>query len=82
VRYFELAQSVIDEKFSMRARYGQSTYVLFAGRAITPPPRSTRQDNYHRPRALAVCIAALDRMTGARSATGRQAATPGGKPSG
>ena len=82
VRYFELAQSVIDEKFSMQSRFGQPTYVLFAGRAITPPPCSTRQDNYHRPRALAVCITTLDRMTGATSATGRQAATPGGKPSG
>jgi hypothetical protein len=33
--------------------------MLFADREMTAQPHSTRQDNYHRPRALMACLLAL-----------------------
>ena len=56
--YFGRALRTLDEKFSRRAQ-GQPTYMLFAGREMTAQPRSSRQDNYHRPRALMTCLLAL-----------------------
>ena len=56
--YFGRALRTLDEKFSRRTQ-GQPTYMLFADRAMTAQPRSTRQDNYHRPRALMSCLLAL-----------------------
>ncbi len=60
-RYFEMAQRVIDEKYSMKKR-GLPGYMLFADRRMTPPPHTARQDNYHPPRQLILCLLALDRM--------------------
>lgn len=60
-RYFELAQQVIDEKYSMR-KYGQPGYMLFAERRMTRVPHSARQDNYHPLRQLMLNILTLDRM--------------------
>ncbi len=60
-RYFELAQQVIDEKYSMK-RYGQPGYMLFADRRMTRVPHSGRQDNYHPLRQLMLNILTLDRM--------------------
>ena len=56
------AQKAIDEKFSMRQTAGQPTYVLFSDRRITRPPRSVRQDNYHRLRALMMNLLTLERL--------------------
>jgi len=56
--YFALALGTLDEKFSRRA-HGQPTYMLFANREMTAQPNLTRQDNYHRPRALMTCLLAL-----------------------
>jgi hypothetical protein len=56
--YFARALQTLDEKFSRRA-HGQPTYMLFADREMTAQPHSTRQDNYHRPRALMACLLAL-----------------------
>jgi mannose/cellobiose epimerase-like protein (N-acyl-D-glucosamine 2-epimerase family) len=60
-RYFELAQQVIDEKYSMK-KYGQPGYMLFADRRMTRVPHSARQDNYHPIRQLMLNILTLDRM--------------------
>lgn len=60
-RYFDKAQQVIDEKYSMK-KYGKPGYMLFADRRMTYVPRSARQDNYHPLRQLMLCILALDRM--------------------
>ena len=65
--YFIRAQQLIDEKFSMKHKHGEPTYVLFADRRITPPECSVRQDNYHRLRALALNLLTLDRMITAQS---------------
>ena len=48
----------------MKVSAGQPTYVLFADRRITAPPRSSRQDNYHRLRALMLNLETLDRLVG------------------
>jgi hypothetical protein len=60
-RFFGLAQTAIDEKFSMAAE-GLAGYVLFGDRQVTRPPNVARQDNYHPPRQLMLNIQSLDRM--------------------
>ena len=60
-RYFGMAQQVIDEKFSMRRR-GLPGYLLFADREMTPQEHVSRQDNYHPPRQLMLCLLILERM--------------------
>ncbi len=60
-RYFGLAQQVIDEKFSMRRR-GLPGYMLFADREMTAQEHVARQDNYHPPRQLMLCLRILERM--------------------
>lgn len=60
-RYFEMAQRVIDEKYSMK-KHGQPGYTLFADRRMTYVPHTARQDNYHPLRQLMLCILTLDRM--------------------
>ena len=62
--FFDRTQRLIDDKFSMKANAGQPTYVLFADRRITAPPHSSRQDNYHRLRALMLNLATLGRLAG------------------
>lgn len=62
VRYFNMAQKVIDEKYSMK-QHGQPGYMLFADRQMTRVPRTARQDNYHPLRQLMLSILTLDRMT-------------------
>ncbi len=54
-RYLQLAQQTIDEKFSL-ARRGYLTYILFADRRIQFRPPGDRQDNYHLPRQLMLCL--------------------------
>lgn len=66
-RYIEMAQRVIDEKFSMRGR-GLPGSMLFADRQMTPQEHVTRQDNYHPPRQLMLCLLMLDRMMGRSAA--------------
>jgi N-acylglucosamine 2-epimerase len=61
VRYFDLAQKVIDEKYSMRSR-GMAGAMLFADRKMTYVPHTARQDNYHPPRQLMLALLTLDRM--------------------
>lgn len=56
--YFGRALETLDRKFSRHAQ-GQPTYLLFADREMSAQPHSTRQDNYHRPRALMTCLLAL-----------------------
>lgn len=65
--YFARALQTLDEKFSRRA-HGQPTNMLFADREMTAQPHSTRQDNYHRPRALMACLLALapEKQAGAK----------------
>jgi len=60
-RYFDLAQEVTDEKFSLRGR-GYPLYLLFSDRRIEFQPQTRRQDNYHLPRCLAFNLLAVDRM--------------------
>jgi mannose/cellobiose epimerase-like protein (N-acyl-D-glucosamine 2-epimerase family) len=62
-RYFTMAQRAIDEKFSQRRR-GLPGYMLFADREMTPRGHVARQDNYHPPRRLMLCLLILDRMMG------------------
>jgi hypothetical protein len=69
-RYFGLAQRVIDEKFSMRRR-GLPGYMLFADRQMTPQEHVARQDNYHPPRQLMLCLLILDRMIARAGETAR-----------
>ncbi len=79
--YFTRAQQLIDEKFSMKHKHGEPTYVLFADRRIIPPERSVRQDNYHRLRALALNLLTLDRMkAGHNSETGLPQEDPTSSP--
>ena len=61
VRYFELAQKVMDERYSMRGR-GMAGAMLFADRKMTFVPHTARQDNYHPPRQLMLALLTLDRM--------------------
>lgn len=61
VRYFDRAQQLIDEKYSMK-KYGKPGYMLFADRRMTYVPHSARQDNYHPLRQLMLCMLTLDRM--------------------
>ncbi|MGH9451473.1 MAG: AGE family epimerase/isomerase [Terriglobia bacterium] len=61
-RYFGMAQEVIDEKFSQKAR-GNPGYMLFADRQMTWQPHAFRQDNYHPLRQLMLSILTLDNMT-------------------
>jgi hypothetical protein len=42
--------------------------MLFADRRMTPTTHTARQDNYHPPRQLMLCILTLDRMLSANSA--------------
>lgn len=64
-RYFEMAQRVIDEKYSMK-RFGKPGYMLFADRKMTHQPKAARQDNYHPPRQLMLSMQILDRMSARR----------------
>jgi len=59
--YFGMAQQVIDENFSMRRR-GLPGYMLFADREMRPQEHVARQDNYHPPRQLMLCLLMLERM--------------------
>jgi len=61
LRYFELAQQLIDERFSMKRR-GYPGYMLFGDRRMSPVPHTARQDNYHPLRQLMLSILTLDRM--------------------
>ncbi len=67
-RYFGLAQQVIDEKFSMHRR-GLPGFMLFADRLMTAQEHVARQDNYHPPRQLMLCLRILERMMGRGPAT-------------
>ena len=60
-RYFEMAQQLIDEKFSMTKR-GQPGYMLFGDRRMTSTAHTARQDNYHPLRQLMLNLLTLDRM--------------------
>jgi mannose/cellobiose epimerase-like protein (N-acyl-D-glucosamine 2-epimerase family) len=60
-RYFDMAQRLIDEKYSMK-KQGQPGYMLFADRRMTRVPHTARQDNYHPPRQLMLSMRTLDRM--------------------
>lgn len=60
-RYFNLAQEVADEKFSLRG-HGFPLYMLFSDRQIRFQPATNRQDNYHLPRSLAMNLLVLDRL--------------------
>lgn len=60
-RYFEMAQKVIDEKFSQKTR-GNPGHMLFADRRMTWQPHVFRQDNYHPLRRLMLSILILDNM--------------------
>jgi len=60
-RYFETAQQLIDDKYSMKKR-GKPGYMLFADRRMTYVPHTARQDNYHPLRQLMLCMLTLDRM--------------------
>lgn len=57
-RYLELAHQALKEKFSLR-RLGYPTYILFADRRIRFRPPGDRQDNYHLPRQLMLCLLRL-----------------------
>ena len=61
VRYFDMAQKVMDERYSMRGR-GMAGAMLFADRKMTYVPHTARQDNYHPPRQLMLALLTLDRM--------------------
>jgi hypothetical protein len=61
-RYFEMAFTVINEKFSQKNHGYPAGYILFADRRITPQPHVGRQDNYHPLRQLMLNILTLDRM--------------------
>lgn len=61
VRYFDMAQQIIDEKYSMK-KHGQPGYMLFADRKMTHVPHTARQDNYHPLRQLMFSMLTLDRM--------------------
>ncbi len=60
-RYFELAQQVIDEKYSM-TKYGQPGYMLFTDCRMSRIPHSARQDNYHPLRQFMLNMLTLDRL--------------------
>lgn len=60
-RFFKMAQDTIDAKFSMKPR-GLPGYMLFGDRRMTYHPHVARQDNYHPPRQMMLCILMLDRM--------------------
>lgn len=60
-RYFEMAQGVIDTKFSQKER-GHPGYMLFADRQMRWQPHVFRQDNYHPLRQLMLSILTLDDM--------------------
>ncbi len=62
-RYFELAFRLIDDKFSA-VKHGQPGFMLFADRRMNWIPHTARQDNYHPPRQLMLCLLTLDRMLG------------------
>lgn len=63
-RYYDLAYTAIEEKFSQRARGYPAAYMLFADRRMTPQPHAGRQDNYHPIRQLMLNILSLDRIIG------------------
>ena len=62
-RYFNLAQKVQDEKFSLR-RFGLPTYSLREDRRFSfkPEYHTNRQDNYHPLRRLMMNLLALERL--------------------
>ena len=60
-RYFDLAQEVINRKFSLK-KCAYPLYTLFANRRITPLPNQARQDNYHPLCTLILYIMTLERM--------------------
>lgn len=62
-RYFNLAQKVQDEKFSLR-RFGLPGYSLGEDRQFTfkPEYHTTRQDNYHPLRRLMMNLRTLERL--------------------
>jgi hypothetical protein len=59
VRYFDMSQRLIDEKFSLR-KQGLPGYLLFCDRRFTPQPHGSRQDNYHPLRQLMLSILLLE----------------------
>lgn len=61
VRYFDMAQDLIEQKYSMK-KHGQPGYMLFADRRMTYVTHTARQDNYHPLRQLMLCMLTLDRM--------------------
>jgi len=67
-RYFNLAQKVQDEKFSLR-RFGLPTYSLGEDRQFSfkPEYHTTRQDNYHPLRRLMMNLLALERLLSAEA---------------
>ena len=60
--WFDKAQRLIDEKYSLWKRERRYGHMLFADRKMTWQPRVTRQDNYHPPRQLMLNLLALNRM--------------------
>jgi N-acylglucosamine 2-epimerase len=67
--YFDMAQRVIDEKYSMRKR-GLAGYMLFTDRRMQATEHTARQDNYHPPRQWMLSMLTLDRMLGHKPAAG------------
>jgi hypothetical protein len=66
--YFNLAQNVQDEKFSLR-RFGLPTYSLGEDRQFSfkPEYHTNRQDNYHPLRRLMMNLLALERLIAAEA---------------
>jgi hypothetical protein len=59
--YFDMAQELIEQKFSMK-KHGQPGYMLFGDRRMTYTQHTARQDNYHPLRQLMLNLLTLDRM--------------------
>jgi mannose/cellobiose epimerase-like protein (N-acyl-D-glucosamine 2-epimerase family) len=69
-RYYNMAQRVIDTKFSLRDR-GYPLYLLFTNRRFGFEANTWRQDNYHLPRALALNLLELSGWPPAESEQNR-----------
>ncbi len=65
-RYFRLARSVVDRKFS-RHRQGQATYILASDRKMERIPRGSRQDNYHPLRRMMRNLLSIEQMLSPRT---------------
>ncbi len=61
LRFFDMSQQIIDEKFSLQKR-GLPGYMLFCDRRFTAQAHGSRQDNYHPPRQLMLSVLLLDRL--------------------